>query len=412
MAIPHAIGGTVWACSVVILATGLTVYGTGAIARTMVGGAAAVLSAVLIAVTPVLLYQSVQPMSDVPVTAAWMVCWLLLLRGDQSSRWSFLFAGIACAVAILIRPNLAPAAIAALAYLYWRHSSLQAAMKFLVPVVIAGALLAWLQWHWYGSPLRSGYGVAEDLYAFANITPNLSRYFYWIVSTAPVFLLAPVGLAMLWRHSIAKALAAFVALVNAAYLAYGVFNEWMYLRFLLPALAAASVFVPVVLSHAIARYSIAVRPLLWWALLLLIVGDGLFRARRVDTFQLSDQHRRIQQVASHLLEQPEDAVTVAGEQSGALRYYTGRPILRWEAATPESLARAIATLRAADRPVAVALDAWEEEPFRAKFASVAEVSLDWPPAVDAGTSHRTRIWRLADRDIYTRGGRVDTLRLP
>jgi len=42
--------------------------------------------------------------------------------------------------------------------------------------------------------------------------------------------------------------------------------------------------------------------------------------------------------SGHLLpELPADAVVLAGEQSGSLRYYTGRAILRWDAASPEVL---------------------------------------------------------------------------
>ena len=44
----------------------MAVWATGMLA----GGAAGVVAATLLAFTPVFLYQSIQPMSDVPVTAA------------------------------------------------------------------------------------------------------------------------------------------------------------------------------------------------------------------------------------------------------------------------------------------------------------------------------------------------------
>ena len=103
---------------------------------------------------------------------------------------------------------------------------------------------------------------------------------------------------------------------------------------------------------------------------------------------------------------------LSGEQSGSMRYYTGRPILRWEAATPEALASAIATLEQKGRPVYVVLDAWENEPFRKKFATLPAVSLDWPPVLEAGTSHRTRLWRLSDRERFLRGEPLNIIRLP
>jgi hypothetical protein len=103
-------------------------------------------------------------------------------------------------------------------------------------------------------------------------------------------------------------------------------------------------------------------------------------------------------------------VLIAGEQSGSMRYYTQRSILRWEAATPGAMAAAIAELGVLGRPVYIVLDAWEDAPFRSKFSSVTAVALDWPSLLEAGTSHRTRLWRLSDRPRFLRGEPVDTLR--
>lgn len=60
----------------------------------------------------------------------------------------------------------------------------------------------------------------------------------------------------------------------------------------------------------------------------------------------------------------------------------------------------------------IVLDAWENEPFRAKFPAVPAVSLDWPPVLDAGSTHRTRLWKLADRDRFLRGEPLNIIRLP
>ena len=66
-----------------------------------------VLAAILLAFTPVFLFQSIQPMSDVPVTAVWMLCFAWIQAGGRYDT----VAGLACAMAVLIRPNLAPLAI-------------------------------------------------------------------------------------------------------------------------------------------------------------------------------------------------------------------------------------------------------------------------------------------------------------
>jgi hypothetical protein len=136
------------------------------------------------------------------------------------------------------------------------------------------------------------------------------------------------------------------------------------------------------------------------------------QARTRDTFRLADQQRRVLQAAEFLATLPTHTVVVAGEQSGSLRYYTGLSILRWDAASAESLVSALVALGATGKPVVVALDAWEQAPFRTKFGSQASVSLEWPPAFEAGTSHRTRVWQLSDRVRFLAGERIPTIRQP
>lgn len=422
MALPYSLGGTTAAGFIVVVSAAMTTWATGVLAARLSGGAAGVMAAVALAVSPILLFQSIQPMSDVPVTAAWMLAWVLLvtprrprpLTTEDAEGTENITrvgaAGIACAIAVLIRPNLAPLAAVPLWLIGWNS---RRAIVFSIPVALAGLMVMWLQWQWYGSPLRSGYGTANELFALANIGANASRYFSWLAATSPALLIAPIGVAMLWRLAATRVLAAFAALVVAAYLVYAVFEVWSYLRFLLPALAVAAVFTGGAIAIILRRLPISWRTVAALIVALSLLAHGVSQARTLDTFRLADQQRRIERVADFIsTELPADAVVLAGEQSGSLRYYTGRAILRWDAASPESLVSALAALAATGRPVVIALDAWEREPFRAKFNAVPGVSLEWPPAFEAGTSHRTQVWRLGDRDAFLRGGRVHTERVP
>ena len=391
---------------VVMLSAAAAVCATGLVAVRLAGAVAGMLAAFLLAVSPAFLFQSVQPMSDVPVTAAWMTCWALLLWSRAPSD----VAGIACAIAVLIRPNLAPLAAVPL---FAIGVNLRRLAGFALPVVIAGALLMLLQNMWYGSPLRSGYGTADELFALSNIGANASRYGSWLMTTSPVLLVAPVGVALLWRDAFTKSLAAFSVLVVAAYLVYAVFDVWSYLRFLLPAMAVAAVFAGAAIAAGLNRVPMRLRLAGALVVILGVSAHGVSQARALDAFRLADQQRRVAQAADFISTMlPPDAVIVAGEQSGAMRYYTGRSILRWDAASPDSLSAALSTLTASGRPVVVALDAWEREPFRARFSGLPTVSLEWPAAFEAGTSHRTHVWRLRDRERFLRGERVDTERQP
>ncbi|MEO8679276.1 MAG: hypothetical protein ABI665_09540, partial [Vicinamibacterales bacterium] len=59
----------------------------------------------------------------------------------------------------------------------------------------------------------------------------------------------------------------------------------------------------------------------------------------------------------------------------------------------------------------IVLDAFEEPLFRAKFGEHRAGTLDWPPALEAGDTHRTRAWRLADRARFVTGETVTTERI-
>jgi hypothetical protein len=402
MALPHWLGGINGASAVVTASAAIAVWATGM----LVGGVAGVIAAILLSVSPVFLYQSFQPMSDVPVTAAWMVCFLFSARRGWSSTTAAIGAGIACALAILIRPNLAPLAL--VPFFLARNRVI-----FSLPVVAGGLVLGFLQSVWYGSALRSGYGSAEELFAVANIASNVPRYFNWIVTTAPILFLSVFGVWRLRRDRTTQALTAFAAMVAGAYLIYSVFEHWSYLRFLLPAIAVLAMFTAVELTAWIERWPISYRAPLLFALALLVTGHAIWVARALDTFKLADQLRRVASVAGYITaDVPPAAVILAGEQSGSMRYYADRPILRWETATPETLTSAMTALEQSRRPVYIVLDAWENAPFRAKFGSVPAGALDWPPMLEAGTSHRTRLWKLSDRERFQRGERLNTLRLP
>ena len=397
MALPHAVAGLNGANAVIIAGAAIAVWAAGMIAR----GIAGIMAAAFLAFAPVFLYQSIQPMSDVPVTAAWMLSFLLLAR-DRRSVW----AGVACAMAVLIRPNLAPLAIVPFALSTNKR-------WFAVPVAMAGVFLAVVQDLWYGSPFRSGYGTAEELFSVTNILPNAGRYASWLVATSPILYVAPIGFARVRRDAQARALFAFSLLAIAAYLLYAVFDHWSYLRFVLPAMAVFAVFTGIAFTTWIERWPVALRLPLFLVLTLGVAAHGLFTAGVLDTFKLRDQLRRVEQVAAAIDHTaPANAVLIAGEQSGSMRYYTGRSILRWEAATPDTFPKAIETLLKAERPIYIVLDAWEREPFRKKFPDIGPAELDWPPMLETGSTHRTFVWNLADRLRFQIGQKINTVRLP
>ena len=400
MAVPHLLAGINGATAVVTASAAIATWATGMIA----GGVAGIMAATFLAFAPVFVHQSIQPMSDVPVTAAWILCFLLVRR-DKRLGFS-LAAGFACAIAVLVRPNLAPLAI--VPFLVSRQKR-----WFAPPVAAAGIFLAVIHDFWYGSPFRSGYGTAGELFSTANVLPNAGGYASWLAATSPILLLGLFGITRVRKNRHASALMVFALLVIASYLIYAVFDHWSYLRFLLPALAVFAIFAGIELHAWIDRRPAAWRLPLFLGLTLAITAHSLLVARTLEVFKLADQLRRVERAADFINRTaPRDAVMIAGEQSGSMRYYTGRSILRWDIATPDQLSNALTALALGERPIFVVLDGWEHEPFLAKFKDVPAVALDWPAAIDAGTSHRTRVWRLSDRARFLKGENLSTTRLP
>ncbi|MCA1585562.1 MAG: glycosyltransferase family 39 protein [Acidobacteria bacterium] len=421
MAIPYGIAGTLGACLVSAIAAGLGVWTCARLAMNT-SRAAGVLAAACLATSPTYLVQSFQPMSDVPATAAWTACWLLLARGTRAAsvpdaRALLLFAGMLAALAVMIRPNLAPLASLPAAYLLVLPAPSSSVrvnriLAFSIPVAVAGLVVAGLHWRWYGSPLMSGYGGAGELYATAHVKANVTRYAGWLLAIeSPLLLAAPLAAwrprGSLWRWCLA------FALVTAfGYCLYLVVEQWTYLRFLLPAIAIGVAAASAVVTSAADRLPSWSRGPALALLILAVTVHGVVNARRLGVFSFADVHARAI-LAGHYLDTvlPARAVIVAGEQSGSIRYYTGRSIVRWDLILSGQLQAVLDTLVRAGHEPWIALDAWEDEPFRQRHGDVPAGSLDWPPALDAGREMRTRAWRVSDRERFMEGTLVRTDRV-
>jgi hypothetical protein len=412
MAPLHALGGALLASLIGPISLALAVWSTARIARHVAGAPAALLGAIWLATSPVALISAMQPMSDMPAAAAWLVCWAIVvaivLDRREPHPWRAGAAGIAAALAVLLRPNIAPVAALPAVLLLWQKRR-RAAAAFVGPVLVAGVIVACLQWRWFGSPLRSGYGTAEEIYALSNIAPNVRLYTEWLLEThGPWLLAAPLALFIDPRapgsRRVVAWLLAFAGLIVVAYLVYAVFEVWTYLRFLLPSMAIAMIAVAASAAWIIGRSPAVARFPLSLAMVVFVAASQIHLARTHQVFQTADRHARALLVGKYLESaMPEKSVIVAGEQSGALRYYTNRSILRWEVLTPEVLNAATARASALGYDVWIGLDEWEEDLVRARFRETTLGRLDWPPLVDAGRVMRSRAWRLRDREPFLQG---------
>ena len=257
MAAAKWIGGQARLFLVVPLSAAILVLATYGIGCRLAGPAVGLIAAWLMATSPILMLMSVLPMSDVPAGAAWTGAFFFLV-GDGAL--AALAAGLAAALAIVIRPNLFfLAAIMGLWFLIRRGSAPASLGRRLGNLSVFGLgvapgviFVALLFDALYGSPLSSGYGRFADSLDWSHVGPNLHLYWRWalgVQATVTIAGLAGIVVPFVWprgdaRRAMIVAAAMFLA-VATEYCLYLVFDNWTFLRFFLPvwallALGAAS----------------------------------------------------------------------------------------------------------------------------------------------------------------------------
>jgi hypothetical protein len=273
--------------------------------------------------------------------------------------------------------------------------------------------VAIIQQYFYGSPFASGYGSFESLFTVDHVLPNLRRYFSWLTSTfTPVLLLALAAPALLPGALTTLLLALFV--VNLAlYLPYLVFDDWSYLRFLLPTLPLLLVLLAATLNAVIVRAfgtSLAAarseRPDLRQSMLavatLIIVALFVHQARTRHAFDLRRYESRFERAGEFVAARlPANALVITDYESGSIRFYSGRPALAWGALDPAWLDRAVAFARDRGLEPFLLFERAEEPEFRTRFAASPLGALDWPPAAEIAS--QVRVYRVADRERYRQG---------
>jgi hypothetical protein len=333
-------------------------------------------AAVLLSVSPTFLYQMVQPMSDVPATTCWL--WAVLIASN-GSRNAAVAAGALSSLAIMIRPNLAPLAALVLvpAAFGSRDGRVLRTLLFAAAALPGMLALGWIQAVRYGSPLASGYGTLADGFSAANIGPNLARYPRWLTESHTWFiwlsLLAPAWIVRRAARPLFAWMAAVMALaVWAAYLPYVYFqpHEWFYTRFLLPAIPVMLFFSVAVSLWTLRRLPRVLRAPVTAALFLALVVAEVHLARTLGAFDIRFQERKYPLAGAFVRERlPPAAFVLAVQHSGSIRYYAGRPTLRWDVILPRHLDQVLATLRAQGFEPFAVVDGGEDEDFRRRFGA-------------------------------------------
>lgn len=392
-----AIGGHDAIFAVTPIAAFVLVWCAFVLANRMAGGLAGVAAAVLTASSPIVLYQTVQPMNDIATAALWLAALAMVARP--------LACGALVGVAILVRPNLAPLAVI-VAAMQWRPG--QPLPWRATAMLMAGALPGVAAWFWlnhvlYGSVIGSGYGDAGRLFSLSHVEANASNYAKAFYQTQTVFpllaLAAPFALAGEARR-LALWLLVFVGVVTAIYLLYQPFPEWWYLRFLIPAIVLAIVVACGVAARLADRGRMR-GVVAIGTVALALMGLQAAGARQVLVLQgLEGRYRATAEVVAERL--PANAVLITVWQSGSVRFHAGREAVLWDSLDPAWLDRAIEWLGAHGRVPYILVERREEGEFRDRFREHAGIgALDWPARFNI--SGQARIFDPADRARYEAG---------
>ncbi len=393
---------------------GLCVWMTYVLGRRMGSPAAGAIAAVLLAASPIFLSQAMYPMSDVPAAALWTIV-LVSVLGESAAEG--MMAGLVASLALIVRPNLAPVAAAVGLWVaidaarrrQWRRALLFAGA--LAPGIV---LIASFNKAMYGAPWISGYGTAGTIYDRSLFASNLLVYArrLQLTQTALVFafVLALVGLRppapVPLRARVLTGAA--IAAVWLSYLFYSPFENWTYLRFLLPALPAMLVLAVLGLAALVRPVPMPWRAPLFSLFILFMLTRQMAFNHTVSSVGGSrvQEHRYIEigRYVDRAL--PRNAVVFCLQHSGSIRYYAGRLTLRTDQFDDLGLASAFAWVRAQGYRPFVVLDDWELQGRRpATWRLLARreppdgVSVYDPlPDDDAAAGPPARIVPATDRD--------------
>ena len=355
------------------------------------------LAALLMLASPVFLTHLLVPMSDVPAAAGWTLVAVLVLKQRE------LAAGVVSGLILLIRPNLILLALMPVfAWQQRREPLIRYAIGMapgLLAIIVINTLL-------YGRPLSSGYGSLFEPYGVSSLPQNVRNYLVWMVQTqTPLVLLAlvPLFVQRALRDDDAQlsprsCLGAIVGLTFLSYLFYATFDHWFYLRFLLPAYPALFVLLAAAIRWLALKLPVEARVSVAALVCAVMIPFGVNVGRNDGIFRVAAYEQRHVRAGTEVAARtPADAVVLAVQHSGSVRYYANRVTLRYDWLQDGALDAALRDVAARGRRAYLVVDDWEEKEFRARFSPANRAGrLDWAPVARVAGRPEVRIFEMQD----------------
>jgi hypothetical protein len=288
----------------------------------------------------------------------------------------------------------------------WRPTARWRAPWFIAFALIGAVINAMINARLFGSPWLSGYGDLSAYFALSHVVPNVGRYARFLASADTPLALVALALALCapvvlrWNPRARQAawLLAPAALgVVGLYLLYLVFDDWWYLRFMLPVWPALAVAAASVTAAAWQRGHMMGRGAAVLVTIVVIV-HGVTFADSHSAFTIGRTESRYPQVARAVagIVEPGAAI-VSMQHSGSMRYYGGHVIVRWSYLEAQEFDAAITWLADMGHRPYLLLDAFEVQLIRERYGSESAIAkLDWTPRFSFFRGE-TFLYDLADR---------------
>ena len=411
MAVALKLGGEMSVYYVVPLLGALTVSLTYLLGARVDRPVTGMIAATLVAFSPIFMFHTFEPMSDVPVTAWWLLAWLLAV---SPSNGAALGAGLAVSAAVLTRPNLVPLALVLAAVVASQAPRTRRIALFAAGSIPGGLIVAAVNARLYGSALSAGYGPVEALYSWHHWKANVLAYGGWLIDlNTPFILLAFLApFAARVRHWLA--MVGFFALLCACYLWYTPFATWPFLRFLLPAIPLLFILSSAVVVRAVSLLPVTLRTAAVFILCTLLPIWYVIKLDTLTMFATQRSEHRYVAIGTYLGRTlPPNAVVLSMIQSGSIRLYGDRLTVRWDMLPADKLDAAVGTLRAGGYHPYLLLEEWEVPMFRDLFSAPNQFGrLDWPPAFIYRDFGKVSIYDFDDRARFFSGVNVAPRMVP
>jgi hypothetical protein len=411
MAVALKIGGATAIYYVVPVLGALAVFLTYLLGARIDRPVTGMIAAILVAFSTIFMFQTFEPMSDVPVTAWFLLAWVVGLSSKDSAAFA---SGLAVSAAVLTRPNLVPLAIVVAAVVASHAPRARRFALFAAGAVPGCLVVAAINWRLYGSPLAPGYGPLESLYAWSYVKTNLRTYLGWLWQLSSPFVLLALVAPIVARRRHQVAMLVFFVVLLGCYVWYIPFAPWPFLRFLLPGIPLLLILSSTVFVRAVDLLPLSLRTVAVLILCTLLPIRYVIKSDSLRMFATHRSEHRYIAIGNYLRRTlPPDVVVMSMIQSGSLRLYGDRLTVRWDMLPANKLDAAVQALQAAGYRPYLLLEDWELPLFRDLFGGANQYGrIDWPPAFEYRDISKVWIYEFADRGRYFSGVNVTPRPVP